>query len=499
MQLKRIFYLISGLILTSCQLTLESPGYLRAFSSPTTSEEVIRFSQRATAESDWLSLETIGKSETGIPLVAIKAANPEIDNPDRLKVLLFAQQHGNEQSGKEAALLLISDLAKGKNTHWLDNLEIWIIPQVNPDGSDVNERRNAGGLDLNRDHIALLAPETRALHNLFFREMPHVTVDVHEYQPFTESWTNFGAYKTFDVQVGIPTNPNVDPLIRNFAYAEILPALENHLNSKGFSFHNYLVGPVPTEGRIRHSTVDLDDGRHSFAILNTLSLIYEGINGRDGFTENLERRTYGQYEAITVLLNFLHENHEQTLQMVENGRNNLANATPGEMVAIRMEHHPDGNPLRLTLTSSKTGLDTLVVAENYHPLVKTSLEVSRPKAYLIPSGDSLLLQLLQLHQVQIQEAYDVSNDIVKSWTINQINIGEDEELTNRFPEVVMEVVSPESLQQNYVYVSTAQLHSNFLVQMFEPQSMLGLAQRPGYEYLLKEGERFPVLRVETIP
>jgi hypothetical protein len=499
MQLRRILYLFLGLTLSSCQLTIESPSHLRAFSSPATSEEVIRFSQRASSKSDWLSLETFGRSETGIPLVAIKAANPGNKNPNPLKVMIFAQQHGNEQSGKEAALLLISDLAKDINTHWLDNMEIWIIPQMNPDGSDVNERRNAGGLDLNRDHIALLAPETRALHNLFFREMPHVTVDIHEYQPFTESWENFGAFKTFDVQVGIPTNLNVDPLIRNFAYADILPTLENHLISKGFSFQNYIVGPVPTEGRTRHSTVDLDDGRHSFAILNTLSLIYEGINGRDGFTENLERRTYGQYEAIMALLNFLHENHEQTLQMVENGRNNLMNAIPGEMVAIRMEHHPDGNPLRLTLSSSKTGLDTLVVVENYHPVVKTSLEVSRPKAYLIPSGDSLLLQFLQLHQVQILESFELSSDIVKSWTISKINKSEDEELTNRFPEVVMEVVSPESLQQNYVYVSTAQLHSNFLVQMLEPQSMLGLAQRPGYEYLLKEGERFPVLRVETIP
>ncbi len=496
MQLKKGLFLLSALALVSCQLSLESPTLLRAFNQPASSDEVIRFSQRAASASDVLTIETFGKSESGIPLVAIKASadNPARENP--LRVLIFAQQHGNEQSGKEAALLLMSDLAKGKHHHWLENMELWIVPQLNPDGSDVNQRRNAGGIDLNRDHIVQLAPETRALHALFRREMHHITIDIHEYQPFRESWEEFGAYKTFDVQIGVPTNPNVNKEIRSFALKQALPVVEEHLNSKGFSFNHYIVGPVPSKGRTRHSTVDFDDGRQSFAMLGTIAFIYEGINGRDGFIENLERRTYGQYEALLSMLEFLHSNSQKATIISENARRKLTHQQPGDKVAIRLEHFPDGNPLLLPLSSARTGADTLVVVQNYHPLVKPTLEVIRPQAYLVPQNDSLLEDFLLLHNIKVTESFEISDNRVTAYQIDEIIMSEDEELPNRFPEITSRQAERQNLTENYVYVTVSQLHSNFLVSLFEPQSMLGLAQRPGFEYLLEEGTIFPVLRVE---
>ena len=492
----KIVFLLVLVFLYACQIPLESPAELRAFSSPATSEEVIRFCQRAAGKSEHLTLHTIGRSETGIPLVAIRVADSHSPAEDPLRIIIFAQQHGNEQSGKEAALLLIRDFAKGKHEAWRKNIETWIVPQLNPDGSDVNQRRNAGGIDLNRDHIVQLASETRAIHALFRSVMPHVTVDIHEYQPFRESWEEFGGYKNFDVQVGVPTNPNVDERIRTFALEQALPAIGEHLNSKGFSFHNYIVGPVPTQGRTRHSTVDFDDGRQSFAILNTLSFIYEGINGRDGFIENLERRTYGQYEALLALMEFLQAHNPKVIDMVELARHNLRHSAHGELVPVRLEHFPDGTPLLLPLTSSTTGEDTLVVVENYHPVVKPTLEVRRPRAYLVPASDSLLVNFLKLHEIEFERMFIISDKNIVAMQINSIEMSNDEELANRLPHVTPQKITLERPDQQYLFVPTAQLHSNFLVSLFEPQSMLGLAQRPGFEYLLEEGGIFPILRVE---
>jgi len=496
MHAKYLMCLVTGLFLTSCHLSLESPTMLRAFNSPATSEEVIRFSQRAASRSDLLTAKVFGYSETGIPLIAVRAAAGPETKDNALKVMIFAQQHGDEQSGKEAALLLISDLAKKMHHQWFPDLEIWIIPQMNPDGSDVNQRRNAGGIDMNRDHIAQLAPETRALHALFHQVKPHVTIDIHEYQPFRQSWKEFGGYKTFDVQVGIPTHPNIDSALRSFANDEVLPAIENHLIHNGFSFHNYLVGPVPTEDRTRHSTVDFDDGRNSFAILGSLALIYEGINGPDGYTENLERRTFGQYEALMAVLSFLHQHSVKTKLLVDHSRAKLLQAQPGETLAIRMEHFPDGNPLLLPLTSSRTGLDTLVVIENYHPVVKSTLDVKRPLAYLIPRSDTLLEQFLNLHRINYKDSFDLSSNKIIAQQIKRIRMSIDEELSNRYPDVSLQMVNPDVNPHQYLLVPAAQLHANFLVSLFEPQSMLGLAQRPGFEYLLEEGTKFPILRVE---
>ncbi len=492
----RSLLLITALWLTACATPVESPTVLRNFEQPATSQEVINFVETAVMTSDNLYHTVIGHSEGGTPLVAVHAADPYEYPDDKLHVLIFAQQHGNEQSGKEAALLLIRDLAKGRYNHWFENLELWIVPQLNPDGSDVNERRNAGGIDLNRDHIVQLAPETRAIHSLFREFNAHVTVDIHEYYPFRESWAEFGGYKNFDMQVGVPTNINVDSNIRSFALNSALPHIEQHLNKKGFSFHNYLVGPAPNMGRTRHSTVDFDDGRQSFAIRNTLSFIFEGINGPDGFIENLGRRTMGQYEGIVALLDFLHAQSSETRDLVINAQEKLKTAQPGDKVAIRMEHFPDGSNLMLPLTSATTGQDTLVVVENYHPLVQSNLNVNRPSAYLIPASDQQMMEFLELHQVEYETTPDLTGKTVFGYFIESIETSLDEELPNRFPQVSTQTFDGSELTEEYVLVTTAQLHSNFLVSLFEPQSMLGLAQRPGHEHLLQEGEVFSILRVE---
>jgi hypothetical protein len=492
--MNKLLYLALVFIISACHhQPPESPSVLRNFTYPATSAEIDGFCKKSARSSTNLQFEIFGKSDAGTDLVLIKAISAKKTKTPRLRVLLFAQQHGNEVSGKEALLLLIHDIALDNKPQWLENMELWIIPQLNPDGGDRNERRNAKGIDLNRDHVVLQASETRAIHDLFHRINPHVTVDIHEYQPFRTSWEEFGGFKNFDIQVGIPTNINISPDIRNFAHDRILPEIEKHLNRKGFSFHNYLVGPVPIEGRTRHSTVDIDDGRQSFAILNTLSLIYEGINGRDGFIESLERRTYGQYEAVVAFLNFLHENTDQTISLVENARQKLRTSLPGEPVSIRMEHFPDGRSLSLPLTSSVTGNDTLVIVNNYHPVVKSTLEVKRPRGYLVPADDTLLLNFLETHRVEYIRNFSSQNFRVKEYYVNRIMMSEDEELENRFPEVT---INAGKLQADHLFIPIDQLHSNFLVSLFEPQSMLGLAQREGFEYLLKEKEVFPVLRVE---
>ncbi|MBS4013155.1 MAG: hypothetical protein KGZ97_05265 [Bacteroidetes bacterium] len=474
----------------SCTQGLKTPAEKDNFTRITLSEEVVEFSKILCKKYDFLEYKIIGNTITGKEIIAINASSGFSD--DKLKVLIFAQQHGNEQSGKEALLIFLREL--NNNINWLDNIEFWIAPQINPDGGDKNSRLNAQGIDLNRDHILLNARETQALHKLFQEVMPHVTIDIHEYNPFRESWQNFGAYKVFDVQVGIPTNINVSEEIRSFALYEVLPAIEKHLNMNGFSFHNYLVGPVPTEGRTRHSTVDINDGRQSFAILNTLSFIYEGINGRDGFLENLKGRTFGQYEALFAHINFINENAEKIKTIVNSKREMLVNSNSKIKVSIRMEHFPAEFPLVLHLLSSKTNNDTIIEVENFHPVVKSLHEVTMPQGYLIPAYDSLIIDIIKKHNI-IYSAYETyNNHKIFAYKILDVDTVMIEELSNMIPTLKKEQLK--ILKDNYIYVPTAQLHSNFLVLLFEPESMLGIAQIKDYNYLLNKGEMFPILRVE---
>src|SRR5574338_299955 len=127
----------------------------------------------------------IKESDESSELFAVYFSNSEFGKDEsKIKVLIFAQQHGNEQSGKEGALLLIQKLIKPENQYLFDKIDLVLIPQMNPDGSEKNQRRNGNGMDLNCNHLILTEPETIALHNLFNKHLFEVTMYVNEYWPF---------------------------------------------------------------------------------------------------------------------------------------------------------------------------------------------------------------------------------------------------------------------------------------------------------------------------
>ena len=81
------------------------------------------------------------------------------------EVLFYAQQHGDEVSGKDALLYLIRDVARDPALLPRD-VDLWVMPMVNPDGAEAGTRKNGAGADLNRDHMTLEQPETQALHRV---------------------------------------------------------------------------------------------------------------------------------------------------------------------------------------------------------------------------------------------------------------------------------------------------------------------------------------------
>lgn len=487
---KTFIFLFAATLLWGCaQKTLHTPAESRNFTWPSTHDEILDFCNAAARRSQMLEAEVFGQSVEGRELVVVKAAKKrKVPENEKLRVLLFAQQHGNEQAGKEGALLLIRDLANGSLDHWLSLMEIWIVPQVNPDGGEMNQRRNAMEIDLNRDHLVLGAPETRALHKLFRNWMPHVTIDVHEYQPYRESWAAFGGYKQFDMQVGINTNINIDQGIRQFSLEKVLPAIEAHLSGYGYSFHNYIVGPPPTMGITRYSTTHIDDGRQGFGILNTMSFIFEGINGRDGFKESLDRRSDVQKETMKALLDFLYSHIGLVTGMVDESRSKLSASRASGQVAIQTEYVASGEVLKLPLKSSVTGKDTLVMVENYKPLVQPVLNVQRPLGYLVPRNNEQLLQWVERHGLMALKNLPEGAKVF-GWDMRAMQSGRSEKPVKRPVDISIR-------HEQYMFIPINQLHSNFLVLALEPLSDIGLVQEPAFDYLLKEQDWFPVYRVE---
>lgn len=85
---------------------------------------------------------TIGESVRGRPIEVRRVGDPKAD----LKVLVVGSIHGNETQGHRVIRRLRG--AYGKR---IKGADFWTITTVNPDGVAAGQRKNADGVDLNRN------------------------------------------------------------------------------------------------------------------------------------------------------------------------------------------------------------------------------------------------------------------------------------------------------------------------------------------------------------
>lgn len=462
------------------------------FAQITSFEELKHFILQLDNISKIVRSEVLTKSKEGREIFILYFSKGDFGkNKNKLKVLFFVQQHGNEQSGKEAALLLIQELLKKENQYLFDRLDFALVPQVNPDGSEKNRRQNSNGIDLNRNHLILTENETQALHKIFDKYNFEVTLDVHEYFPYSKDWKEFGYYKNADEQLGLLTNLNINENLRAYQKKKVLPFIKNYLIKKGYSFCEYVVGGPPDKERLRHSTVDINDGRQSFGILNTLSFILEGKNGIDMYIDNIERRAKSQSETMFALLKFCYEHQKEIKKLVAGSRkSNLEK----KKIVIRADHFPDGSSFDLPVRKVKDMVDTIISISNYHPEVKSLLNIEVPYAYLIPKDDDLLVDLIKNHNLKFFENIPEDKRIVQYEIVSVDSIMiEGEYLVDL--KVDKTELTKKQLNKDYLAIPTDQFKKNLIVLAFEPQSISGLVQYEMFRYLF-ENEKYPVLRLE---
>ena len=95
------------------------------------------------------------------------------------RVLVVGCIHGNECAGLAVVQALL-------RTH--PHEDLWLLPNLNPDGYDVRSRLNADGADLNRTFPDGREPETRAAVALIRRMRPDVTIWFHQAEDRVRAW-----------------------------------------------------------------------------------------------------------------------------------------------------------------------------------------------------------------------------------------------------------------------------------------------------------------------
>ena len=102
------------------------------------------------------SLVSLGQSVQGRELWMMKITdNPDLEE-DEPEFHYIAAMHGDEVVGKENCINLINLLTDSYPSDprvkaLVDATEIWILPSMNPDGTELHQRYNANGYDLNRN------------------------------------------------------------------------------------------------------------------------------------------------------------------------------------------------------------------------------------------------------------------------------------------------------------------------------------------------------------
>jgi murein peptide amidase A len=152
----------------------------------------------------------LGRSWQGRPIEAI-----EVGNRSGTRVLVVGCIHGNETAGIAIARAL-ERLAPR-------DLDLWIVPDLNPDGVAADTRQNAHGVDLNRNFPwrwrpmggvyesgprSLSEREARIAYALILRLHPHLTVWFHQHLDMV--WASGGdrrIEKVFARISGLPYHP----------------------------------------------------------------------------------------------------------------------------------------------------------------------------------------------------------------------------------------------------------------------------------------------------
>ncbi len=169
-------------------------------------------------------LEELKKLEIKVAEVGRSFGNREIYQIEwgkgATRVFLWSQMHGDEPTATSALIDMFAFLQKNKNKAWVKKLEetltIRAVPMLNPDGSELFQRRNLQNIDINRDAQDLRTPEALLLKKLRDEFLPHIGFNLHNQQSLTTVSGSFNqAAISFLVVEGSPLLSNKEGNERN--------------------------------------------------------------------------------------------------------------------------------------------------------------------------------------------------------------------------------------------------------------------------------------------
>lgn len=265
---------------------------------------------------DLCRLDTIGTSINGRIVYALKISdNAEEGEEDEPDVFLSSTMHGNETGGfilmlRLADYLLTGYSAGGRIRNLMDNLQIWINPLANPDGtyymSDTITspvRFNANGYDLNRnfpDPVGVNPPRQKETldmmkflseHRFVLSANFHSGAEVVNY-PW-DRWQRYHADNSWFCDI----SEAYADTVHNFSAADYMTMFNNGITN-GYEWYQIYGGRqdyIVYELQGREVTIELD--RNYITPPERLDDLWE--YNREALIGYLENALYGIHGKVT--------------------------------------------------------------------------------------------------------------------------------------------------------------------------------------------------------
>lgn len=464
---------------------LEAAGYSRY----STSEEISAYLDALVARAPALARkDLLGRSVQGRPIEALVLAAPARDaDTARLKVLLVGSQHGGaEPAGGEALLALARDLTWGELRPLLDDLDLILIPNANPDGRDLRRRGNANRVNINTDFVLLSQPESRALAQALTRYGPHAVLDTHESAVLKRTTLAREGYLTdFDAQFEIANNPALPAGLRAFAQDEVLPALLARVSAGGLPAQRYIGEIVSTRQPISNGGLTLRNFRNTAGLGGALSVLVE---------TRLDPRTdrFASYRNIAVrvqrqrlcIRSFLAEVHTRRAAILERTAAARAALRPAELtLSAAYAADPDHPSITLPLRRLDTrALEAIRFAD--HRRVLSADTIPYPSALVVTEHTDRLGGLLDHHGIHYRTLTQPARMRVLT-----LRLAEAPTLAQRLTRV-QEAPRTVRIDPGSLVIDLAQPAGRKALLLLDPRSTSSVFRYPDYAALVTTGANF---------
>jgi len=533
------------IIMTGLQAAslLPTPGEGSNYKEYSQNEAIARFLGRVAFTSPLAKVRVVGRTKDvrdypSRDLFLVILSEEGVGGPERLNaakptVLITAAQHGNEQSAKEAVLRIIRDVALGDLRPLLGKINILVLPQINPYGNFFDRRTNELDLDMNRDHVKVETEGVAAVHRVFGDWLPEVTIDVHE-----------KGDDYYRVSIGCVSNLNIDPRFQEYSRNTLLADVDRALAQENIAFHEYLVteemGVNTSAGAAlrgedlrdrelmkRYSTTDINDGRNSLGIYQTLSFIQECSSRHDLAT--LTERTGWQYAGLRSFLDSVAKHADEVRAMVRGSRRTLLERAGrlGDLDPVHLKMNYARDPRVPAITLKKFGdaaspvlgvlkMDKKAgepvseedlgdspwpekvevateVVQNWFPGVESRLSVERPLGYIIPAAQQAVVDTLLRHGLAVQMFTEDSLVEEEVFAAVEVVPAKYDYLPPESLKLEKKTL-PVVVKKGDFYISCAQPGANLIPCLLEPQSDFGLIRYQSYRLVPDKGGFYPIAR-----